>query len=58
MFFIGNFNRNRLKSCSFVKEFVMSKEEVKHRKEDKKKPALSPKERKAKKQEKKASKAS
>jgi hypothetical protein len=36
----------------------MSKEEVKHRKEDKKKPALSPKEKKAKKIEKKAGKGS
>lgn len=34
----------------------MTKEVVKHRKEDKKKPLLSPKERKAKKLEKKAGK--
>lgn len=36
----------------------MTKEVVKHRKEDKKKPALSVKEKKAKKQEKKQSKSS
>jgi len=36
----------------------MTKEVVKHRKDEKKKPTLTPKERKAKKQEKKASKAS
>ena len=34
----------------------MTKEVVKHRKDEKKKPALSPKERKAKKQEKKQAK--
>lgn len=38
------------------RKFSMTKEVVKHRKDDKKKPALSPKERKAKKQEKKQSK--
>jgi hypothetical protein len=36
----------------------MTKEQVKHQKEDKKKPTMTPKERKAKKQEKKLAKAS
>jgi hypothetical protein len=36
---------------------TMAKEEVKHRKDDKKKPALNPKEKKAKKAEKKQAKA-
>jgi hypothetical protein len=40
------------------KESFMTKEVVKHRKDEKKKPALSAKEKKAKKQEKKKSKGS
>jgi len=38
------------------REFKMAKEVVKHRKDEKKKPALSPKEKKAKKVEKKQTK--
>jgi hypothetical protein len=38
------------------KEFVMTKEIVKHRKDEKKKPTMTMKEKKAKKQEKKQSK--
>ena len=38
-----------------IKEVVMTKEVVKHRKDEKKKPALTAKEKKAKKQAKKAS---
>ncbi|OGN65436.1 MAG: hypothetical protein A3E80_04725 [Chlamydiae bacterium RIFCSPHIGHO2_12_FULL_49_9] len=53
-FFLANKNRFKgARNLLITRKTPMTKEVVKHRKEEKKKPLLSPKEKKAKKQEKK-----